>query len=115
MAFLSSNEEENLAKQIKVAIKDKLLSDFKNQQGRLVIEVDEVIIYEMTIDEMKSNRDIIVIGYIYAGARVWVGFHDGKSNDSFYLRNDKAFEFIYNTDIEKYTLNNAGEVKIFIV
>jgi len=78
--------------------------------------VEEVILYEMQIDEQKSDRDTIIISYINAGARVWVRFHaDGKSNDSFYVRNDREFSFTYDADSKQYILSNNKEVKIFIV
>lgn len=115
MAFISENEENKLIEQIKSTIKNKLLAGYKNQKGHLVEDVDEVVVINITIDEKKSNRDTIVISDLRAGTRVWVRFHsDGKSNDSFHLRNDKALVFVYNNDSKEYEFSNGDEVIFFI-
>lgn len=115
MTFISKNDENKVIDQIKSTIKKKLLTGYKNQKGHLVEDVDEVIILSLTIDEEKSNRDAIVISDLRAGTRVWVRFHvDGKSNDSFQLRNDKPLVFIYSDDSKEYEFSNGDEVTFFV-
>lgn len=116
MAFINENEKNKLIDKIKSTVKKNLLTNYKNQKGHLVEEVDEVVILDLNIDEEKSNRDTITISVLRAGARVWVRFHaDGKSNDSFHLRNDKPLVFVYNDDSKEYEFNNGDDVKFFIV
>lgn len=115
MAYLNKKDEEVLFTEIQNEIKKKLLNSFKNQQGKLVEELETVNVYELEIDEEKSDRDTILIPTIIAAARVWVRFHpDGKSNDSLNLRNDKVIVFKYDDDLKQYKFSNADEVNFFI-
>lgn len=115
MAYLNKKDEEVLFIQIQHEIKKKLLNSFRNQQGKLVEDVETVNVYGLEIDEEQSDRDTILIPTINAAVRVWVRFHpDGKSNDSFNLRNDKVIIFKYDDDLKQYKFSNADEVNFFI-
>jgi hypothetical protein len=109
--MLRKKEEEKILLDLKIVIKERLLTDFKNRKGRLVDSVESIQIHDIKIDEDNDNRDKIIILNIEAAARVFVIFNnDSKSSDNIALRNQKPIEFIYNKEIGNFEIDEKTAI-----
>lgn len=105
MIYLSNNDKERINENLKDAIKNSLLKNFKNRNGREIDSIEYINILKYEIDGENSNRNKLIIHNIFATARIWVKFvEDSTSSDNIQLRNSKPIEFIYDEEIQGFKI-----------
>jgi flagellar biosynthesis regulator FlaF len=111
---MRKKDSEKIVNNLIQFIKEKLLDNFKNQNGRVIDSVETLNILDFEIDDENEDRDKIIVTKVIAAARVWVKFvEDSKSSDNIQLRNNKIVEFVYNKETDEFEMV-ANDVVFYI-
>ncbi|AQX11346.1 hypothetical protein BAX94_09525 [Elizabethkingia meningoseptica] len=95
-----------IEKELTILIKERLLTEFKNNKGKPVDQVDNIALLKTELDEENENRDKIIVASVYANARLFIRFmdDDSTSSENTQVKNNIPIEFSYNSDTDEFDI-----------
>ncbi|MCM0666223.1 hypothetical protein [Flavobacterium tyrosinilyticum] len=112
MIYLDDNTKRDIEKAIKEITKNKLLDGFKNRNYQTVASIEDMII-EYSLNEEKSNRNILMVEPVIINTRVFVNLRDnlGQATNWLTLRIN-SIEFSYNDNSNNFVVSANQEIGI---